>query len=79
MSDPTPVDLVHELREALGLFSGAMPITPKAAWEEALDVVRLLRTGRCHACLTDWSKPSASVRADIARQAQQSDETAPSA
>jgi hypothetical protein len=77
MADPTPVDLVHELREELGLFSGAMPITPKAAWEEALNVVRLLRSGRCHACLTDWDKPSAFVRADIARQASPSAATTP--
>ncbi len=37
---PEPIDLVRQLREALGLFAGAMPISPKQAWEEALAVVR---------------------------------------
>lgn len=32
---PTLLDLVTELREAVGLFTGAMPISPKQAWEEA--------------------------------------------
>lgn len=39
---PAPIDLVRELREALGVFAGAMPISPKQAWEEALDVARRL-------------------------------------
>lgn len=38
--DPTVHDLIVQLRDALGLFSGAMPISPKEAWEEALERVR---------------------------------------
>lgn len=49
--DPTPTDLVRELRRAVGLFDGAMPITPKQAWEEALEVVAKLRRGMCSTCL----------------------------
>lgn len=43
-TDPTPtlIDLVRELRGAVGLFDGAMPITPKAAWEEAIEKVKAL-------------------------------------
>jgi hypothetical protein len=44
MSDPQPIDLCLELRRVLGLFDGAMPISPKEAWEEALDHVRYLRS-----------------------------------
>ncbi len=51
---PTLVDLVVELRETLGLFAGAMPITPKAAWDEAIGVVvsmrRSAREGTCWVC-----------------------------
>lgn len=47
----TPIDLVRELREALGMFAGAMPITPQQAWEEALDEVRMLRQGWCANCM----------------------------
>lgn len=55
---PTPdlVDLVAELREALGLFAGAMPISPKQAWEEALaEVARLRRIERDR--WTSWAHP----------------------
>ena len=38
--NPSPIDLVQELRQALGLFYGAMAISPKEAWEEALDEVK---------------------------------------
>jgi hypothetical protein len=48
--EPTLIDLVQELRRAVGLFDGAMTITPKAAWEEALEVVRNLRRGYCPRC-----------------------------
>lgn len=55
---PTPIDLVRELREALGMFAGAMPITPQQAWDEALERVRGLAQGRCHVCMEedrgDW-------------------------
>jgi hypothetical protein len=40
---PNHQDLIHELREAVGLFAGAMGITPKEAWEQAIDEVRGLR------------------------------------
>jgi hypothetical protein len=38
--EPTTHELTVQLREALGLFAGAMPVTPKAAWDEAIDVLR---------------------------------------
>lgn len=41
-NDPDPRDLVRELRAALGLFAGALPYSPKQAWEEAIEVVRRL-------------------------------------
>lgn len=50
MAEPTPTDLVRQLRETLGMFAGAMPITPQAAWEEALQKVTQLKQGMCWAC-----------------------------
>lgn len=47
---PQPIDLVRELRETLGMFAGAMPVSPQTAWEEALGVVRDLCSGRCWKC-----------------------------
>lgn len=41
---PTSHSMIVQLREALGLFAGAMPITPQRAWEDALTEVRRLRT-----------------------------------
>lgn len=41
---PTGHEMVVQLREALGLFSGAMPIPPQQVWEEALAEARRLRT-----------------------------------
>lgn len=41
--EPTTFDLIAELRRAVGLFGGAMSITPKEAWEEAIAEVRRLR------------------------------------
>lgn len=38
--DPTPTELTRELRDAVGLFSGAMPITPRQAWNEAVAAVK---------------------------------------
>lgn len=49
--EPHLQDLVRELRRAVGLFDGAMPITPKQAWEEALEVVANLRKGYCARCV----------------------------
>jgi hypothetical protein len=40
---PTGYSMVVQLREALGLFAGAMPIPAQAAWDEALAEVRRLR------------------------------------
>ena len=40
---PTIFDLIAGLRRTVGLFDGAMPITPQQAWEEALREVRRLR------------------------------------
>jgi hypothetical protein len=40
---PHPIDLVQELRRTVGLFDGAMPITPKKAWEEAIEEVWRLK------------------------------------
>jgi hypothetical protein len=40
MPDPTPTELVRELRDAVGLFSGAMPISPRQAWDEAIAVAK---------------------------------------
>lgn len=42
MAEPGLIDLVQELRRTVGLFDGAMAITPKQAWEEAIDVVQRL-------------------------------------
>jgi hypothetical protein len=54
MSEPEPIELVQELRRTVGLFDGAMPITPKEAWEEAIAEVARLRTiavsGWCYQC-----------------------------
>ena len=40
---PTSHSMIVQLREALGLFAGAMPITPHQAWKDALAEVRRLR------------------------------------
>lgn len=43
---PTSHSMIAQLREALGLFAGAMAISPKQVWEETLAEVRRLRE-RC--------------------------------
>jgi hypothetical protein len=48
---PDGMAMVRQLREALGLFSGAMPISPKEAWDEALDAARNLKLGYCWKCM----------------------------
>jgi hypothetical protein len=49
---PSSHEMIVQLREALGLFAGAMPISPQQAWEGALAEVRRLRTEPCSgACL----------------------------
>ncbi len=40
---PTGHEMIVQLRQALGMFAGAMPISPQRAWEEALAEVRRLR------------------------------------
>jgi hypothetical protein len=42
---PTGHEMLMQIREALGLFAGAMPISPRMAWEEALAEARRLREG----------------------------------
>lgn len=49
-AEPTPTDLVRQLREVLGMFAGAMSVTPQAAWEEALQRVEQLKEGMCWVC-----------------------------
>lgn len=67
-AEPTLIDLVQELRRTVGLFDGAMAITPQAAWEEALERVRLLKTGACWRCMeteervVDWQAENAKLR-----------------
>lgn len=39
-STPTAHELTVELREALGLFAGAMACSPKQAWAEAIELVK---------------------------------------
>lgn len=39
---PDHQELIRQLREALGMFAGAMACTPKQAFEEALDYARRL-------------------------------------
>lgn len=41
-AEPQPIDLCRELREALGMFAGSMPCTPKQAWDEAIAKARSL-------------------------------------
>lgn len=55
--EPTPIDLVTELWEALGGFHGSRSIPPKQAWEEALERVRGLTEGRCHVCMQKDATP----------------------
>lgn len=48
MTDDSPTtmrefELIRELRGAVGLFDGALPISPKAAWEEAIRRVQRLQ------------------------------------
>lgn len=45
---PDVIDLIRELRREVGLFDGAMPITPKQAWEEAIERVRNMRALESH-------------------------------
>ena len=51
---PTLIDLVLELRRAVGLFDGAMPISPEQAWNEAISEVTEMRRsaldGKCWVC-----------------------------
>jgi hypothetical protein len=39
-ADPTPMELCHELREAVELPTSALPMSPKQAWAEAVGRVR---------------------------------------
>jgi hypothetical protein len=53
---PDGMTMVRQLRDTLGLFSGAMPVSPKQAWEEALARVRGLTEGRCWKCMESEEK-----------------------
>lgn len=56
-AEPTLIDLVAELRRAVGLSDGAMSITPKAAWEEAIEKVKRLNGGLCSECARKQERP----------------------
>jgi hypothetical protein len=36
---PDGMEMIRQVREAVGLFAGAMPITPQQAWQEALETL----------------------------------------
>lgn len=59
---PDGMEMVRQAREAVGLFAGAMPITPQQAWEEALERMRQLATGRCAACMEHQYQPVSPLR-----------------
>ncbi len=42
-SEPSPIDLVHQIREALGWPVVALPVTPQKAFEDCLWQIRFLR------------------------------------
>lgn len=56
---PDPIDLVHQLREALGWPVVAMAVSPKEAWEQALWGVRRLRR---RIALLESSSPEEFIR-----------------
>jgi hypothetical protein len=37
---PEGMEMIRQVRDAAGLFAGAMPISPQMAWDEALDRIR---------------------------------------
>jgi hypothetical protein len=43
MPEPSPIDLVHQIREALGWPVVALPVTPQKAFEDCLWQIRFLR------------------------------------
>lgn len=43
LAQPSPIDLIHAIRDALGWPVVAMPITPKQAFEDCLWQIRFLR------------------------------------
>jgi hypothetical protein len=49
-ADPIPIDLVHELHEAIYGYSYARPESPKVLWEELLRIVRAMADGKCGEC-----------------------------
>lgn len=55
--EPMKIDLVRELREALGMFAGAMPLSPAEAWDEAIQRVLTLAQGRCATCVEREETP----------------------
>lgn len=64
---PDPHDFIIELRQAVGLFAGAMPIPPKVAWDEAVAVARRAAKERdaFEATLISEGYNTTAIRADI--------------
>jgi hypothetical protein len=40
---PDQHEMIRQVREALGLFAGAIPKSPQQVWEESLSIIRSLR------------------------------------
>lgn len=57
-AQPDIFDLIRELRREVGLFDGALPVTPKEAWEEALQRVRQLREAAIDGAIEDYKRRS---------------------
>jgi hypothetical protein len=49
--DPALIDLIRELRETLGMFSGAMSRSPSDVWAETLNEVQALMRAAGVACI----------------------------
>jgi len=47
LTEPTPTELIGQLREAMGLPNYARPDSPKTVWEETLNEVREMRADHC--------------------------------
>jgi len=72
---PTGHEMIGQLREALGLFAGAMPISSQRAWEEALAEVRRLEELQGEVQRLPWV-PRQEMHPRWARLAQSIDRTA---
>ncbi len=66
--EPSVPDLIVELRETLGMFSGTMSKSPKLVWEEALTAVRRLTEERRITIVVhpdDWSEALVALVAEF--------------